>query len=82
MNSFKDIFNAVTKNNKTLDAFNMINKNNIPSPIYGIVKFIVKNCQNKNRFIEYEEFINKALTLFDNFSKEEKISILNYNKYL
>ena len=82
LNCFRNIFNAVTKNNKTLDAFNMINKNNIPSPIYEIVKFIVKNCQNKNRFIEYEEFINKALTLFDNFSKEEKISILNYNKYL
>ena len=42
----------------------------------------MKNCQNKNRFIEYEEFINKALNLFDNFSKEEKIAILNYDQYL
>ena len=82
LNCFRNIFIAITKNNKILDAFNMINKNNIQSPIYEIVKFIVKNCQNKNRFIEYEEFINKALNLFDNFSKEEKIAILNYDQYL
>ena len=81
MNSFKNIFNLITKNNKILDAFNVVNKNNIPSPIYEVVKTIVKNCNNKNRFIDYNDFINMAFILFDKFSNDEKISILNYKRY-
>ena len=79
--SFKNIFNIITKNNRILDAFSVVNKNNIPSPIYEIVKNIVKNCDNKNRFIQYDDFINTAFVLFDKFSNEDKISILNYNRY-
>ena len=59
----------------------MVNKNNIPSPIYEIVKNIVKNCDNKKRFVQYDDFINKNFVLFDKFSNEDKISILNYNRY-
>ena len=79
--SFKNIFNIITKNNRILDAFIVINKNNIPSPIYEIVKNVVKNCDNKKRFIQYDDFINTAFVLFDKFSNEDKISILNYNRY-
>ena len=82
INSIKNIFKLITKNNTALDAFSMINKNVIPSPIYDVVKKIVRNCDNKKRFIEYDDFINKSFFLFDKFSTEEKISILNYNKYL
>lgn len=81
INSFKNIFNIITKNNRILDAFSVVNKNIIPSPIYEIVKNVVKNCDNKNRFIQYDDFINMAFVLYDKFSDEEKISILNYNKY-
>ena len=82
INSIKNIFKLITKNNIALDAFSVVNKNVIPSPIYDVVKKIVRNCDNKKRFIEYNDFINKAFILFDTFSNEEKISILNYNKYL
>ena len=82
INSIKNIFKLITKNNIALDAFSVVNKNVIPSPIYDVVKKIVRNCDNKKRFIEYDDFINKAFILFDTFSNEEKISILNYNKYL
>ena len=81
INSFKNIFNKITKNNKILDAFSLVNRNNIPSPIYDIVKTILKNCNNRNRFVEYNDFINIAFILFDKFSNEDKISILNYKGY-
>ena len=81
LNCFKNIFYIITKNSETLDAFSMVNKNNIPSPIYEIVKNIISTCHNKIRFVEYKDFINKALSLVGQFSKEEKASILNYNKY-
>ena len=60
INSFKNIFNKITKNNKILDIFSLLNKINIPSPIYNIIKTILKNCNNKNRFVEYNDF-NKLL---------------------
>jgi len=67
INSFKNIFNKITKNNKILDTFSLVNKNNIPSPIYNIIKTILKNYNNKNRFVEYNDFINMTFILFDNF---------------
>ena len=78
--SLKNIFNFITKNNKTLDVFTVVNKKNIPEEIFDIVKTIVRNCDKKKRFIEYNEFINKGFYLFDQFSKEDKITVLNYNK--
>ena len=80
MNSFKNIFNFITKNNQTLDVFAILNRQNIPEELYDIIKKIVKNCNRKKRFIEKNEFINQANSLFNIFSKEEKIIILNYNK--
>ena len=71
---------VVTKNNNTLDAFTVVNKKNIPEEIFGIVKTIVRNCNIKKRFIEYNEFVNKAFYLFDQFSNEDKITILNFKK--
>ena len=80
MNSLKNIFNYITKNNIILDVFTVVNKKNIPEEIYGIIKKIVGNCNKKKRFIEYNEFINQAFYLFDRLSNEEKITILNFNK--
>ena len=80
MNSLKIIFNYIAKNNMILDVFTVVNKKNIPEEIYGIVKKIVRNCNKKKRFIEYNEFINQAFYLFDRLSNEEKITILNFNK--
>ena len=80
MNSLKNIFNYITKNKMILDVFGVVNIQNIPEEIYGIVKNIVKNCNQKKRFIEYNEFIDKAYYLFDKFTNEEKIIILNFNK--
>ena len=76
--SIKNIFYYISKNNDTLDAFAVVNKNNIPEKIYDIIKKIVNNCDKKKRFIEYNEFINQAFYLFDSFSKEDKITILNF----
>lgn len=77
--SLKNIFYYISKNNNTLDVFGVVNKKNIPEQIYGIIKKIVNNCDKKKRFIEYDEFINQAFYLFDSFSKEDKITILNFN---
>ena len=80
MNSLKNIFNFITKNKFILDVFGVVNIQNIPEDIYGIVKTIVKNCDQKKRFIDYNEFMDKAYDLIDIFTKEEKIIILNFNK--
>jgi hypothetical protein len=80
MISLKNIFKYITKNNKTLDVFTVVNKKNIPEEIFDIVKTIVRNCDKKKRFIEFNEFVNKGFYLFDQFSKEDKITVLNFNK--
>ena len=80
MNSLKKMFYHISKNNNTLDVFAVVNKKNIPENIYYIIKNIVKNCDKKKRFIEYEEFINKAFYIYDSFSKEDKITVLNFNQ--
>ena len=80
MNSLKNIFYFISKNNKILDVFAVVNRKNIPEKLYDIIKTIVKNCDKKKRFIEYDEFINQAFYLFDSLSKEEKITILNFNQ--
>ena len=80
INSLKNIFNLITKNNRTLDAFAIVNKKIIPNEIiYNIIKKIVNHCDKSKRFIEYDEFINKATDLFELFSTDEKITILNFN---
>ena len=78
MNSLKNIFNFITKNNRALDAFAVVNKKIIPIEIYNIIKKIVNNCDKRKRFIEYDEFINKAIDVFELFSMDEKITILNF----
>ena len=68
-------------NNRTLDAFAIVNKKIIPNEIiYNIIKKIVNHCDKSKRFIEYEEFINKAINLFGVFYMDEKIAILNFNQ--
>ena len=80
INSLKNIFNLITKNSRTLDAFAIVNKKIIPNEIiYNIIKKIVNHCDKSKRFIEYDEFINKATDLFELFSTDEKITILNFN---
>ena len=79
INSLKNIFNFITKNNRILDAFAIVNRKIIPNEIYSIIKKIVNHCNKSKRFIEYDEFINKAIDLFELFSMEEKITILNFN---
>lgn len=80
INSLNNIFNCITKNNRTLDAFAIVNKQIIPNDIYNIIKKIVNHCDKSKRFIEYNEFINKAIDIFELFSMNEKITILNFNQ--
>ena len=80
VSSIKSIFCSIAKNNKVLDVFSLVNKKNIPEGIYEIVKKIICFCDKKKRFVEYNEFICQAFYLFETFTKEEKITILNFNK--
>jgi len=80
INSIKNIFCTIAKNNKILDVFTLVNKKNIPEGIFEIVKKIISFCDKKKRFVEYNEFICQAFLLFETFSNEEKITILNFNK--
>ena len=77
-NSFKKIFIYITKNNDYLDAFWTLNGKYIPSEIFKPVQTIIKNC-NKKRFISGNEFIRKGYQLFNFFSSNDKIAIMNFN---
>ena len=77
-NSFKKIFIYITKNNDYLDAFWTLNGKYIPSKIFKPVQTIIKNC-NKKRFISVNEFIRKGYQLFNFFSSNDKIAIMNFN---
>ena len=80
INSIKNIFCSIARNNKILDVFTLVNKKNIPEGIYEIVKKIISFCDKKKRFVEYNEFICQAFYLFETLTNEEKIIILNFNK--
>ena len=80
INSIKNIFCSIAKNNKILDVFTLVNKKDIPEGIYEIVKKIISFCDKKKRFVEYNEFICQAFCLFEALTNEEKITILNFNK--
>ena len=77
-NCFEKIFNYICKNHQYFDVFRAMNTKNIPSQIYKAVQFVIKNC-NKRRFITANEFIRKGTELFHFFSKNDKISIINFN---
>lgn len=77
-NCFEKIFNYICKNHQYFDVFRAMNTKNIPSQIYKVVKFVIKNC-NKKRFITANEFIRKGTELFHFFSKNDKIAIINFN---
>lgn len=78
-NSFKNIFNFLTKNNNYLDAFSVMNTKTIPSKIYKPIQSVIKSCNNKKRFISENEFVQKGYELFNFFSQNDKISIINFN---
>jgi hypothetical protein len=78
-NSFKNIFRYLTKNNNYLDAFSVMNTKTIPSKIYKPIQSVIKNCNNKKRFISESEFVKKGYELFNFFSQNDKISIINFN---
>ena len=78
-NSFKNIFNFLTKSNNYLDAFSVMNTKTIPSKIYKPIQSVIKSCNNKKRFISENEFVQKGYELFNFFSQNDKISIINFN---
>ena len=78
-NSFKNIFRYLTKNNNYLDAFSVMNTKTIPSKIYMPIQSVIKSCNNKKRFISENEFVKKGYELFNFFSQNDKISIINFN---
>lgn len=75
---FENIFNYITKNNKYLDAFSIMNTKSIPIQIYKPIQFVIKNCNNKKRFISASEFIRKGYELFNYFSQNDKIALINF----
>ena len=77
--SFKNIFRFLTKNNNYLDAFSAMNTKTIPSKIYKPIQSVIKSCNNKKRFISENEFVKKGYELFNFFSQNDKISIINFN---
>ena len=79
MNSIKSIFCFIAKNNKIMDVF-ALNKKNISEGIYDVVKKIISFCNQKKRFVEYNEFVSQAYYQFETLTNEEKINILNFNK--
>jgi len=78
-NSFKNIFKFLTKNNNYLDVFSVMNPKTIPAKIYKSIQSVIKSCNNKQRFISEKEFVKKGYELFNFFSQDEKISIINFN---
>ena len=82
-NCFKNIFNYICKNQKHdyLDVFSNMNTKNIPSEIYKPIQYVIKNCNNKRRFIPANEFIRKGYELFHYFSQNDKIALMNFNVF-
>ena len=80
-NCFKNISKYICINNDYLDAFTAMNRKSIPSEIYKPVQFVIKKCNNKNRFISINEFIRKGYELFHCFSKNDKIALMNFSLF-
>ena len=79
-NCFKNIFKYICINNdEYLDAFTVMNRKSIPSEIYKPVQLVIKNCNNKKRFISINEFIRKGYELFHCFSHNDKIALMNFS---
>ena len=78
-NSFKNIFKYLSKNNNYLDAFSVMNTKTIPSKIYKSIQSVIKSCNNKQRFIPENEFVRKGYELFNFFSQDDKIYIINFS---
>ena len=76
---FKNIFNYITKNHEYLDVFKSMNTKTIPLEIYKPVHYVIKQCNNKERFISVNEFIQKGYEQFRFLSRNDKISIMNFN---
>ena len=80
-NCFKNISKYICINNDYLDAFTAMNRKSIPSEIYKPVQFVIKKCNNKNRFISINEFIRKGYELFHCFSQNDKIALMNFSLF-
>lgn len=80
-NCFKNISKYICINNDYLDAFTVLNRKSIPSEIYKPVQFVIKKCNNKNRFISINEFIRKGYELFHCFSQNDKIALMNFSLF-
>ena len=78
INALINVFSFISKDNNYLDVFSNLNRKNIPSDIFEPVQFIVKNCNQKQRFISINEFSAKGLELFDKLNLKDQIVILNF----
>ena len=76
---FKNIFYYITKNKEVIDVFYSLNTKNIPFKIFNPVKYVIKNCNKKKRFISANEFVRKGYELFNFLPQNDKISIINFN---
>lgn len=79
VNSLKKIFRTISKDINNLDVFSVLNRKCIPNEIYEPVYFIIKSCNQKKRFITFNEFILQGTKIFNLLNGEEKIAILNFN---
>ena len=76
--AFNNVFCFISKDNNYLDVFSSLNRKSIPSDIFEPVQFIVKSCNQKQRFISINEFSAKGVELFDKLNLKDQILILNF----
>ena len=79
MKSLEKIFYLLCNKNNILDAFSNLNRKSIPSNVFEPISFIIKNCNNRQRFICLNDFINKGIELFDKLKGQEQSLIINFN---
>ena len=76
--ALNNVFCFINKDRNYFDVFSNLNRKNIPSEFFEPVHFIIKNCNQKQRFISINEFSTKGAELFDKLNLKDQILILNF----
>ena len=79
-NSLKNIFLYLSKGNNYLDVFQLLETNKNHLDIYPMVQKIIKNCDQKQRFIFMKDFIEKGKIVFEKLPEEEQKIIFNFKE--